>query len=219
MIARYRLGLAFWGGASLVWIYTFAALLPKVEFAFPLTLIAIFLADLGSYIFHYLIDHYGRPVPGGLVHEFQRHHLIPYGIAEKSVAEVLYPAARIAAPLLLLLYWPLISGLIPPAVGLFVFVLFSCWVLAQLFHRWTHKRPPAIVRLAQKLHLLVSPREHDVHHRQPFDSRFAVITGWSNFPLDFLHAPAMLDALMRLLGKEKRGLVRSLEEISASGAR
>jgi len=213
-MVRYRFALLFWGGISLAWVYVFAAWLPHSDYALMLILASIFLADLGSYVFHYLIDHYGRPVPGGLVHEFQRHHLVPGGIAEKSVAEVLYPAARIIAPIKLLLLYPLLAGWIPVELALPLFVLGCCWVLAQLCHRWAHMRATPLVRLAQRLHLLVTPREHGRHHRQPFDSRFAVITGWSNLPLDWLGAPRLLDRLMRLLGYQKRGLVRSLQEIS-----
>ena len=215
MNARYNLGFVLWLGISLALAGAFAFVLPSVDFAWAWILGGIFLADAGSYVFHYLIDHYGRPIPGGLVHEFQRHHLIPNGIAQKSVPEVLYPAVRIAVPLLLVFGLLLASGWMPAPVGLLLFVLISCWVLAQVFHRWTHMRPPALVRLAPHLPLLVSVHEHALHHRQPFDSRFAVITGWSNYVLDALQAPRLLDGLMLAMGREKRGLVHSLKEISA----
>jgi len=215
MSVRYRLGLFLWLGISLAWMYAFVFLLPYIEFAWLLTLCGILLADAGSYVFHYLVDHYGQPVPGSLVHEFQRHHLFPHGIAEKPVSEVLYPAVRVVVPASLLMGVLLAVGWLPLALALLGFVVLSCWVLAQLFHRWAHMRPPALVRMAQDLRLLVSVREHALHHTQPYDTRFAVITGWSNFLLDRLGAPRLLDWLMWRFGKQKRGLVRSLDEISA----
>lgn len=183
--------------------------------ALAIVLGGLFVADLGSYVFHYLVDHYGRAVPGGVVHEFQRHHLIPDGIARKPLSEVLYPAARIASPLQAMLLVPLAGGAIPGEAALLMFVLCLCWVLAQLCHRWTHIRAPWPARVAQRLHLLVSPREHALHHRSPFESRFAVITGWSNPVCDGLGLPRLLDRLMAALGYEKRGLIRSLQELSA----
>lgn len=208
--------LAIWLALGVFWGLVFFAWLPAIPYAAVWVLGAVFAADAGSYVFHYLIDHYGRPVPGGLVHEFQRHHLIPNGIVQKRVDEVLFPAVRIVLPLQLLMTPMLLNGWLPPLPGLLLWVLMSCWVLAQLFHRWSHMRVQGSLAWAQRLGLIVSQREHAQHHKQPFDSRFAVITGWSNKPLDFIGAPRVLDAFMQVLGKPKRGLVRSLEEISGT---
>lgn len=213
MVARFRLALIAWGMISLLWGYVLLVELPAVPYALAIIVLAVFFADLGSYVFHYIVDHYGRPNPGGVVYEFQRHHLIPDGIVQKPVSEVLFPAVRVVTPVLMLLLPALYSGLISPLMGLLLFVLACCWVLAQLFHRWSHMQTQGLVRMAQNLGLLVSPAVHRDHHRSPFDKRFAVITGWSNYPLDALQAPRLIDAVMAALGFQKRGLVRSLNEI------
>lgn len=212
----YRFALSAWLALNALWLLALISWLPSVEFTWLWVLGAVFLADAGSYVFHYLIDHYGKPVPGGLVHEFQRHHLIPRGITKKTVGEVLYPAVRVVLPVQMLLTPLVLSGWLPTLVSLLFWTLTGCWVLAQLFHRWSHMRTEGLIAMAQRVGLLVSRRQHALHHRQPFDSRFAVITGWSNLPLDLLGAPRYLDAFMRLIRKPKRGLVRSLEEISAT---
>ena len=213
-MARQRLVLLLWGAVSCLWVLNLAQQLPDPNRILIVTVGGVFLADLGSYVFHYLVDHYGNPIPGGLVHEFQRHHLIPQGIVEKPVLDVLYPGVRAVLPLMVLLYWPLQEGWLSITPALLLFVMMTCAAVGQMCHRWAHTRASCLVRVAQRLHLLVTPREHCEHHCHPFESRFAVITGWSNRPLDALGAPRLLDRVMYGLGFEKRGLVRSLGDIS-----
>lgn len=182
-----------------------------VPYAGGIVVAAIVVADAGSYFFHYIIDHYGDPTSEGLVQEFQRHHLSPSGIVEKPLCEVLYPAACIATPVMALI-WPLAAaGLLP---GWFVLgggVMGALWVFTQLFHRWSHMpQATGAVRWLQRLGVVVHPKSHACHHRVPFDSHFAVICGWTNWPLDRLGAPLMVDWLLGLFGVRKRELVNSL---------
>ena len=126
------------------------------------------------------------------------------------MSEVLCPAAVRVLPAQAGLLGLLLLDWVPPAPALVLLVLGACWVGAQLCHRWAHRPPGPLVARLQTLGLLVRPKEHREHHQAPFERRLAVITGWSNFLLDALHAPRGLDALMRGLGFRKRGLVHSL---------
>jgi len=182
-----------------------------------MVIVVVFVADAGSYLFHYVVDHYGHPRPGSVVYEFQRHHLVPDGIVHKPISEILYPAARIVTPLEGLL---LLEASIRGDASwwrLALLVLGMCWVLAQLCHRWSHRSPGRLVRGLQSVGILISPSAHHRHHQAPYDSHFAVITGWSNPLFDGLGLPRWLDCLMQRLGFEKRGLVRNLRELEAPG--
>ncbi len=66
---------------------------------------------------------------------------------------------------------------------------------ANLIHRWAHEplgKRPAIVRLAQRIGLFVSPRQHGEHHfengkvlsRKESYRRYCVMTSWLNPILD-----------------------------------
>ncbi|BAN68109.1 fatty acid desaturase CarF family protein [endosymbiont of unidentified scaly snail isolate Monju] len=205
-----------WAMLSLVFAWVLWALETFSDpVAWGVVIVAVFVADAGSYVFHYVVDHYGRPRPGGVVHAFQRHHLIPDGIVQKPVVEVLYPAARIVTPLEALL---LLGVSVRGEAGWWVLallVLSVFWVLAQLCHRWSHRPPGRLVRGLQAAGILVSPSAHQRHHEAPYDSHFAVITGWSNPLFDGFGLPRRLDRLMQCLGLEKRGLVRNLRELEA----
>ena len=43
---------------------------------------------------------------------------------------------------------------------------------------------PALARWAQKRALIITPREHGLHHRAPFDQRYCILTGACNAALD-----------------------------------
>lgn len=204
-----------WYALCGVWLLSWAFWLTPVAY-WPLWLLLGYaLADVGSYLFHYIIDHYGDPHGPGLVREFQMHHLEPWGIARRSVSEAIAPAARIVAPILSV--W-LLLGLqdwLPGWLLLMGFEVGVLWVFTQVFHRWAHMPTRGVVRWAQRLGLIIGARAHRQHHKAPFHSHFGVINGWSNWPLDKLGAMRLVDAGLQGLGYRKHGLSHSLRVIEA----
>lgn len=204
---------ALWYVVFLSWGGLFVFILPPVENALLITFLCYFIADAGSYFFHYIVDFYGNPYKEGLVREFQKHHIVPGGIANKSVSEILYPAARMAVPLLAGL-WPVaFLGWISETVAYVVFLLVSLWVFTQLFHRWSHKRSQGLIRLLQNVGVLVSPESHARHHQAPYHSHYAVINGWSNWIFDGIRIPFFVDKLLAFFNFKKHELTDSLREL------
>jgi ubiquitin-conjugating enzyme E2 variant len=56
-----------------------------------------------------------------------------------------------------------------------------------------------VLRLAQKLHLVVTPEHHWVHHRSDQIIRYCVINGWANYVCDSLRIWRGLEWLVRAL--------------------
>lgn len=210
------LWMSAWYAICVSWLVSLTMWLTPVPYGWLWLLLGYALADAGSYFFHYIIDHYGDPGRTGLVREFQFHHLEPWGIARKSLTVVILPAARIITPVLLLLLVVTLMGGLPVWFGLLGFELGALWVFTQALHRWAHMPTRGVVRLAQRLHLIIDAPSHRHHHSAPFHSHFAVINGWSNWPLDRLGAPALVDRLLGALGYRKHGLEKSLEKLMRS---
>ena len=61
------------------------------------------------------------------------------------------------------------------------------WVMmTNQFHKWAHMddgRTPKIVDWLQKMHLVLPPAHHHIHHTAPFDRYYCITTGWLNWPL------------------------------------
>ncbi len=164
------------------------------------------LADAGSYIFHYIVDHYGDAAKDGIVREFQNHHRQPGCIARRPLVEVIYPAARIIALPVLVVLLLALAGWLSGPWALFLFTLGSCWVFTQVFHRWAHlRRPGRVVASLQRSGLILARSPHERHHESPFMTNFAVINGWSNPLFDTIGMPGLVDIVLEKgLGIEKR---------------
>jgi ubiquitin-conjugating enzyme E2 variant len=66
-----------------------------------------------------------------------------------------------------------------------LFLISACMYFGTYAHRLGHKRSDwAIVRLLQRMHLLIDVRHHNVHHRDNHDIRYCVINGWANHVCD-----------------------------------
>jgi Lipid desaturase domain len=76
----------------------------------------------------------------------------------------------------------------------------TCLLFGTSLHNLGHKRPrSALVRMAQTMHLIISPEHHLVHHRGGQIARYCVINGWANYPCDRLHVWRGLERLVRTL--------------------
>jgi len=190
---------------SIFWLFLWSGVLAWPEHGWLIVLVSYFLADAGSYILHYIVDFYGDTDKPGIVHEFQLHHADQFGIVKAPLSEVMFPAAWIVVPLLALLAAVTLAGWIPSGLALCLFVLGACWGYAQLFHRWAHLTFPSLpVKLLQKTGLVLSPWAHADHHIKPYTSNYAVVNGWSNWLLDSINMPKLIDALLSRLGFVKR---------------
>jgi ubiquitin-conjugating enzyme E2 variant len=143
----------------------------------------IWAADLLTALHHFAMDNYftpHTPVVGHLVREFMFHHVRPDHILGTGLCQNLFEGGRLALPVLAATAWARPPA--PAAVGLVSLLSFLC--LAVSIHKWAHMAvPPTAVSWLQKLHLFPDARRHARHHRPPFDSDYAIVSGWSNAPL------------------------------------
>ena len=145
---------------------------------------SIVLGDLGTGIFHWSVDNYGTiktPVFGSVCVAFQGHHDTPWTITFRSFCNNVYKIAYGTIPPLLLL-----AALRPPALVLVFFTLFiNWWLISQELHKFAHMRtaPPA-VRFLQNAGVILSKKEHGLHHTSPFEAHYCILTGICNPLLD-----------------------------------
>ena len=150
-------------------------------------LLAYWLSDLGTGVFHWSVDNYGSkatPVMGGIIDAFQGHHKYPWTITKRQFANNIHttcPATMcVTVPLLLT------PGLAPDTCA-FMGVFCSLIVLSQQFHAWSHMKKsqlPEIVVKLQDLGVLISRKGHGAHHRPPFEGNYCIVSGWWNPIMD-----------------------------------
>ncbi|MBC71162.1 MAG: hypothetical protein CMH47_02545, partial [Muricauda sp.] len=52
------------------------------------------------------------------------------------------------------------------------------------FHKWAHSEEvPGFGRWLQRMHIILPPDHHQIHHTWPHHTYFCITTGWLKWPL------------------------------------
>jgi ubiquitin-conjugating enzyme E2 variant len=158
---------------------------PSLWVAGGLIVFCLVITDLISGLLHVVLDNPRSLKLGpirGLAEGFQRHHQNPAKIYEMPLYEHLYVMHM---PLTFLFLATL------PFNDAGMHVVFLSMVLGlhlmQMAHLWAHlppERVPRVVRSLQRVGVLLSKPQHDLHHTPPFDKDFCIMTGLCNRPLN-----------------------------------
>jgi len=148
-------------------------------------------ADFLTGLVHWAADTWGRPswpvLGNAFIRPFREHHVDPKAITRHDFVETsganclaCLPAQGAAVAL----FEPTTPGLVLASS----ITSLCAWVFAtNQFHKWAHaEAPPRCVALLQRLHLILPPGHHQVHHTYPFAQHYCIPTGWLNPPLAFL---------------------------------
>jgi hypothetical protein len=142
-------------------------------------------ADLVSGIVHWCFDTWGSedtPILGrNFIAPFREHHRDALAITRHDFIKTNGNNCLAALPMLTAAcFMPTAStrGLFATAFLLFA----SLGLLAtNQIHQWAHaEHPPAVVRLLQRLHLILPFEHHQRHHAPPHDTHYCITTGWLN---------------------------------------
>jgi plasmanylethanolamine desaturase len=157
-------------------------------------------ADFVSGMVHFLADNFGNPetpILGRLfIFPFREHHVDAKAITRHSFAET--NGANCLVSLTPMIYFYYASAPVADFTFRFFMVcfFFSIFMTNQI-HKWAHMdHPPALVALLQRLHLILPPDHHGIHHTVPYDKYYCITCGWLNPVLGSLH---FFQALKRVL--------------------
>lgn len=158
----------------------------------PLALfIGILAADFVSGFVHWGFDSWGSldtPVVGKLaIRTFREHHVDAKAITRHDFVETNGHNLGLSSVCSTAGVWVLgaegasfkstFAGMCLCAMAIFV-------GMTSQIHKWSHQaRPSAPVRFLQRLHLILTPEHHDVHHTAPYDKNYCITVGWMNGPL------------------------------------
>lgn len=165
----------------------------------------ILLVDFVSGCFHWLEDAYGNedwPIIGELVTKPNiLHHHDPRYFTHYSW---LYSARILLGMGAVILTVAYALGQLNWLVILFVLI----GINANEIHKWAHRTPREngkLITALQRSGLLQSPRHHGVHHRDPKNSHYCVITNYLNPVLERIGLWHALEAaIYQLFGVRRR---------------
>lgn len=173
-------------------------------------LIGYFVADFASGAVHWGLDtwfterEFGRAVAIAREHHTHPQNILGYNFLEHSTLGSA-PSAAVIGPL------ALITACFPASVATYMVMIVwliasTCLFYGTSFHNLAHQLPKSrLIRLAQRLHLVITPQHHWVHHRSAQIVNYCVINGWANYPCDRLQVWRGLEWFVQTLtGAEPR---------------
>jgi hypothetical protein len=173
-------------------------------------IVGYFAADFASGVVHWGMDTWfdermlGRAVAIAREHHTHPQNILDYGFLEHSTLGSAPSALFIGLASLVTAFFP---------VSVTAYCLMIVWLITSTclffgtnFHNLGHRRPKSrLLRFAQKVHLVITPEHHWVHHRSDQIIRYCVINGWANYLCDQLELWRGLEWLVHALtGAEPR---------------
>lgn len=160
---------------------------------------AVLAADFLSGLFHWLEDAYGNenwPVTGrfvtkpNIIHHHDPRYFTRHGWLESSWLLLCFGLVILAAAWLCnLLTWQ-------------VWLVVILGVNANQIHKWAHRTPKEngpIIAVLQRARLVQTPRHHGLHHTDPKNSHYCVLTNFLNPILDGVRLWDGLEWIVRAL--------------------
>ncbi len=149
-------------------------------------------ADFVSGFVHWLGDTWGStemPLLGkAFIRPFREHHVDEKAITRHDFVETNGNNCLISIPVAVAAVAMPMSGpgwvFCAAFLGAMIF-----WVMAtNQFHKWSHMdEPPALVGFLQRVHLILPPDHHRIHHTAPYNKYYCITVGWLNWPLKQVH--------------------------------
>lgn len=171
-------------------------------------------ADFVSGFVHWMADTWGSadmPILGkSLVRPFREHHVDQKAMTLHDYIETNGANCLVSLPVAAgVLFIPLdIPGWVTFAlfsvvsIGSMVFFV----MMTNQIHKWSHLAPektPALLKVLQRLHIILPPGHHQLHHTSPYNKYYCITTGWLNWPLSkigfYRHSERIVTALFGLI--------------------
>jgi len=150
-------------------------------------LLAMLLADMFSGLVHWTADTWGTlntPFIGkSFIRSFREHHVDPFRITVHDVIEANADNCMLTLPAMVILSFVKIRE--GNNADLFI-VTFMTWLalwvtITNQIHKWAHMlKPPSYIAFLQEYKVILSRKEHQVHHHNPFDRYYCITNGWLN---------------------------------------
>jgi hypothetical protein len=167
-------------------------------------LVGYFVADFASGLVHWATDtwfseaEFGRAIAIAREHHTHPQHILGYGFLENATLGSAPSAVFVGPAALATGIWT--SSSLTYFLMIIWLITSTCLFFGTSFHNFGHRRSQSTpVRIAQKLHLIISPEHHWVHHRNGQIVRYCVINGWANYVCDPLHVWSRFEWLVQAL--------------------
>ena len=185
----------------------YGAIRPAAITTVSAMLIGYFLADVASGLVHWATDtwfsekQFGRLIAIAREHHTHPSHILGYRFLENATLGSA-PSALLIGPLAVLIAFLPRSDLLY-AIMIVLFLISLTLLFGTSLHNIGHRKAKSpVVKVAQRLRLVITPAYHHVHHSGDQTTRYCTVNGWANPLLDRI---GFWRALERLISGITRG--------------
>ena len=125
---------------------------------------------------------------------FREHHIDPTSFTRRDFivtwGDICMVSLPALAPVTYMLYFgDAEHGKLWHNVYLFLLTTIHFEASNNQIHKWahTHSGNPRWVQWLQKYHLMLPKSQHHTHHIAPHNINYCIVTGWANYPLEFIN--------------------------------
>jgi plasmanylethanolamine desaturase len=160
----------------------------KVGWVLGAVLAGYVMSDFVSGLVHWGFDTWGSPdtpvLGKNFIIPFRVHHSDPKDITLHGFVATNGHNCLACIPVLgSALLVPVSAGWAPAMLTFLVSLCMGVFATNQ-FHKWAHfEKVGPVIRLLQRLHLVLPEDHHDVHHHAPYEDNYCITSGWLNAPL------------------------------------
>lgn len=165
-------------------------------------LIGYFLADVASGFVHWATDtwfserQFGRLIAIAREHHTHPAHILGYRFLENATLGSA-PSALFIGPFAILVSF-LPRSAISYSIMIVLFLLSLTLLFGTSLHNIGHRKVKSpVLKVAQKLRLVITPAYHHVHHSGDQTTRYCTVNGWANPLLDHIGFWRTLEDLIR----------------------
>ncbi len=196
------IGLGSVCGLALVWRLAHAPAL-ALDQALLAIVLGMLLADITSGTVHWMFDTWGTvrtPVVGALaIRTFREHHVDQKAMLSHDFVETNGHNAALSV---------ILSGIGLYASSTFtqVYLITGALFIAMTsqIHKWAHMdTPPMLVRVLQRMRVILAPVHHSEHHAAPHTRNYCITTGWLDTPLRVLRVWDTLEWIIALVTRAR----------------
>lgn len=179
----------------------YAAIRPAAATTVLAILIGYFLADVASGFVHWATDtwfsekQFGRLIAIAREHHTHPSHILGYRFLENATLGSA-PSALFIGPLAILIAFLRRSDFLY-ATMIVLFLISLTLLFGTSLHNIGHRKAKSpVVKVAQKLRLVITPAYHHVHHSGDQTTRYCTVNGWANPLLDRIRFWRVLEQLI-----------------------
>ncbi|MBS3167523.1 hypothetical protein J4216_00155 [Candidatus Woesearchaeota archaeon] len=189
--------------AGILLIYLTSLIFPQIKnnilTFIIIMIIGIISIDFISGLVHWFCDTWGNR-KWFFIKPFIEHHKNQKEICKHSFTQINGNNAMIIIPFLFLAIFINNKDKVNFIISSLIWIMSIFGLITNQIHKWAHMdKIPKTIKILQKVGIIISPKKHNIHHRDKHDKHYSITNGLTNKLLDKIRFYKLLERIITKL--------------------